>query len=237
MKDQYVGDINDYLKYSVLRALGEAHTRSILVCWMLTVDDDRRDGLKTSYLRQPARYREIDSSLYDSLAALVAAGNRSTKAVERARILVGADFFREPLSDVLVEREEYLDRMWTAAEGRRIVFFDPDNGLDVPSVPNGRVGSRRYLYVTELERARDLELGLVVYQHIPRVQRPPYVARQLERLAGAVPGYATLAIYASHVAFLAAAPPEQAGSFEHAFRLAAQRWNGDLKVVVTSRPD
>ena len=143
MKDQYVGDINDYLKYSVLRALGEAHTPSILVCWMLTADDGRRDGLKTSYLSQPARYRKIDPTLYDSLAAVVAADDRSTRAVERAGILPA------PTSSAIGSRTPKPSArgisvaVWKAAAGQRDVFFDPDNGLDVPSSPKrpGRVAT------------------------------------------------------------------------------------------------
>jgi hypothetical protein len=200
---------------------------------MLTADDDGADGLKTSYLSQPGRYRAIDSALYHSLAAVVGRGDRSTRAIELAGILPGAEFFSGRLHDAKAERDAYLSRLWQMAVGRRIVFFDPDNGLDVASVPVGRAGSRRYLYRTELVQARALDAAVLVYQHLPRVQRPPYIASQLRRLGEVLPAYETLAIYASHVAFLAAVPRDQARPFRTASELAERRWMGALKVVVS----
>ena len=34
MKDQYFGDINDYRKYGILRALQSKGQRTLLVAWM-----------------------------------------------------------------------------------------------------------------------------------------------------------------------------------------------------------
>lgn len=39
VKHQYVGDINDYRKYALLRALSAGGANRIGVCWMLTPDD------------------------------------------------------------------------------------------------------------------------------------------------------------------------------------------------------
>src|SRR3954454_1771260 len=101
MKDQYVGDINDYLKYSVLRAVQSAHRSPLLVCWMLTRGDARTDGRKTSYLADPDRYRRTDPQLFDQLSHIVGSGDRSTAAVESLGILPGASFFRDRLEDAL----------------------------------------------------------------------------------------------------------------------------------------
>lgn len=39
MKHQYIGDINDYRKYALLRTLSADGVNRIGVCWMLTPDD------------------------------------------------------------------------------------------------------------------------------------------------------------------------------------------------------
>ena len=44
MKDQYFGDVNDYLKYGLLRALQSQGDLKLLVAWMLTPNDARSDG-------------------------------------------------------------------------------------------------------------------------------------------------------------------------------------------------
>ena len=100
------------------------------------------------------------------------------------------------------------------------MFFDPDNGLSIDSVPVGRAGSRRYLYCSELAPLKDLNAAAVIYQHFPRVQRFQYVASQLDRLASALPGFQTIAIHSSHVAFLAVAPPDQLEAIRAGFHLA-----------------
>ena len=48
MKNQYFGDVRDYLKYSLLTILG--CELSVAVCWLLTPDDSSPGGRKTGYL-------------------------------------------------------------------------------------------------------------------------------------------------------------------------------------------
>lgn len=66
VKEQYVGDINDYRKYALLRRLQGGNGLRIGVCWMLTPSDGRADGNKTSYLSQPD-YERHDPDLYHLL--------------------------------------------------------------------------------------------------------------------------------------------------------------------------
>jgi hypothetical protein len=54
MKVQYFGDVNDYRKFTLLRALAIGEFR-IGVCWMLTEADSTGYGDKRSYSRQPDR--------------------------------------------------------------------------------------------------------------------------------------------------------------------------------------
>lgn len=68
VKHQYVGDINDYRKYALLRALSANGHNRIGVCWMLTPDDGGVDGGKLGYLQQPERFRLFDPELFDILA-------------------------------------------------------------------------------------------------------------------------------------------------------------------------
>jgi len=50
--------VNDYFKYSLLRALaGPAGDVRVGVCWMLTWPDDRPAGNKITYLQDEKRWR------------------------------------------------------------------------------------------------------------------------------------------------------------------------------------
>ncbi len=50
MKEQYAGDISDYRKYALLRALAGPGGLKPGVCWMLTPPDGRADGNKVGYI-------------------------------------------------------------------------------------------------------------------------------------------------------------------------------------------
>jgi hypothetical protein len=50
MKDQYFGDINDYRKYGLLRAILDSGRFKLFIAWMLTPDDGTTDGKFISYL-------------------------------------------------------------------------------------------------------------------------------------------------------------------------------------------
>ena len=53
LKSQYFGDIYDYRKFGLIRALQVEAQLQVLVAWMLTPNDQRRDGELRSYLREP----------------------------------------------------------------------------------------------------------------------------------------------------------------------------------------
>ena len=57
MKNQYFGDIHDYRKYGLLRAIIEGGELKLLVAWMLTPDDEGADGNIIGYLNDPDPWR------------------------------------------------------------------------------------------------------------------------------------------------------------------------------------
>ncbi|MET8524070.1 hypothetical protein [Nocardioides sp. NPDC004968] len=65
MKEQYVGDVNDYRKYALLRLLSRSGLK-LGVCWMLTPNDGRSDGNKLGYLDQ-AKQERHDPELFTLL--------------------------------------------------------------------------------------------------------------------------------------------------------------------------
>lgn len=209
MKDQYVGDVNDYAKYQLLR-LAAPHFEPLIVAWMLTAGDGRGDGARIGYLSDPA-WRTTDPELYDELAALVAAGERSVAAVERLRSLAACEFDPRPMPHGHEARSAHFAALAERATSDSLVFFDPDNGLEVPSAPKHRRGAERYLFWDELAPLRERGASVLVYQHFPRVPRPAYVERMLGRLGGEMgDGYTLFAAHTSLVAFLFAIREERA---------------------------
>lgn len=183
MKNQYLGDVNDYCKYGLLRALTGRSRLSLAVCWMLTPDDGRADGRFIEYLHQPDRWYAYDPELYDALHdVVVVQGQRDVCAVGRAGLLPGSHLYDPLLPDDAAGRERYYSAFWQMAEGTDLIFFDPDNGMEVKSKRYGRKDSSKYLYWHELVRACASGHSVLVYQHFPREQRDAFVARMAQAM-------------------------------------------------------
>src|SRR6476620_4333677 len=94
MQNRYVGDIGDYLKLGILRALSPGY--NLGVAWWLFPDESHNgDGRHISYLSRPDQWRHFDPDLFDTLGSIVSTGRRSVRELETGDILPGAMFARE----------------------------------------------------------------------------------------------------------------------------------------------
>jgi hypothetical protein len=224
VKHQYVGDISDYRKYALLRALSSGGTNRIGVCWMLTPDDGGADGGKLVYLGQPDRHRRFDPELFDILAhAASEPDRRRLQTIEDSGAIPGAAYYNETLPDDVAGRDAFMERCAAEFHDADLVFFDPDNGLEV-SLPKGRKNSSKYLYLDEAAALYEAGKSLLIYQHFPRVERKAFLAACTERLRGVAPGCAVWAFTTSHVVFLLLVHPESPARLAVAAVEACGRW-------------
>ena len=138
MQDRYVGDIGDFVKYGLLRALGKG--KCLGVAWYLHPDYDTTssgDGRHIEYLQKPDDWRHLDSELFGTLKELVDEGRRSVAEIQCSNILENAVFADEPLNNVdgvavrdrKCRRREWFERVKDALSDCDLVFADPDKGL------------------------------------------------------------------------------------------------------------
>jgi len=158
MKNQYVADINDYKKYLVIEGLSH-HYQSIDVCWMLTEDDNRQDGRKTSYLFDESQREDV--VIYDFLKQIVKDDIKDVRAIESGNILPVRRYYQK-LNHIDINNTPEL------------LFIDPDNGVEVKSVPYGKPGFERYVYFEDIVRLLNAGSDLLIYQHYPRVNHIRY---------------------------------------------------------------
>ena len=176
MKNQYFGDIYDYVKYGLLRQLSCHGKVSTSLCWMLTRNDERQDGHSVDYLREPSRWRCFDPAVFDCLrSAVLDLKERNTRVVEESGLLPNTTFYSHLLTDGADERRKYFDEFLRLSHGRQLVFFDPDNGLEIKSVKYGRKGASRYLFLREVSQSFSAGHSLLVYQHMPPKPRDPLI--------------------------------------------------------------
>lgn len=182
MKNQYFGDVNDYLKYALLRQLLE-NDIDITLCWMLTPNDRRPDGQKLKYLKDPDTWRQRDPQLFDFLRDCIEAEKRDVRVIEESNLLPNCRFHSEVLTDNATGRAEYFGRLMETAKGTDLIFFDTDNGLEVKSVKYGRKHSSKYLYFHEVKQCWNAGLSLCVFQFFPRVNHSQYINLREKALA------------------------------------------------------
>ena len=110
MQNRYTGDIGDYAKYGLLRAL--ANDRSLGVAWYLFPDEDHNaDGRHVGYLKAPGHWRARDPKLFDTLSGIVEEDRRSVAGIEQSGILNGAKFS----SEVLFRTKSISNNAWCLA--------------------------------------------------------------------------------------------------------------------------
>jgi hypothetical protein len=206
VKEQYVGDVNDYRKYALLRLLGRSGLR-LGVCWMLTPPDGRSDGNKLGYLDQPA-YERHDPELFALLRRVKdAADARRLMLIEGSGILPETIFVNTIVPDTLFERQMWFGQASKILAETDLVFFDPDNGIEIKTVAIGRRNSSKYVYRDELAATYRSGHSLLVYQHFPHKERASFiraVADDLQRLAA---GAEIWAFRTSHVVFMLVIQP------------------------------
>lgn len=180
MKNQYFGDVNDYQKYGLLRTLIYGGQYKIGVCWMLTADDGRTDGKFTSFLNQPQVWRKYDPQLFDLLyKSVVSDRSRNVALAQNTNMLPGAEFYSELLTDSRNHRTKYFNEMKEKFSNCRLIFFDPDNGIEIKSAAKGRRNSAKYVYWDELNETYESGHSILLYQHFRREERTSFVERTI----------------------------------------------------------
>ena len=170
MQDRYAGDIGDFVKYGLLRAI--SGNKRLGVAWYLHPNaGPPGDGGHTDYLKDPDKWQHLDPTLFDALKKVICDG-RSVKNIQRSGILGDAAFAADRLcvAGVRVSDRERWRRQWFDGITRQLadcnlVFADPDNGLvlDDRFRPTHEVNTKRI----PLAEAKELAEGrtAVIYHH------------------------------------------------------------------------
>ncbi len=156
MKNQYVGDIGDYGKYSLLRSFSASGVK-VGVNWYLTENDNSNDGKFTNYFKNKEEFRRYDPELFDSLKNIATKKNKSVQDIEQVDIIPNSIFYSEFLSlkGKPSEREEKR-KLWfansiNALRSADLIFMDPDNGL-LEDANTCKPGAEKYVLPDEVKQ-------------------------------------------------------------------------------------
>jgi len=197
MQNRYVGDIGDYMKLGILRALWPGYRLGV-AWWLYPDETHNKDGRHIGYLRHPDQWWHFDPQLFDALEEIVASGQRNVRALETASILAGAIFASEtiPVGGTIAERldqhHQWFQTVQRTLEGADIVFVDPDNGLEPGGRRPGSSKSGKTILLTELRALARPGRCLIVYHHQTRRKGGHHaeIEHWADRLRGS--GFATV---------------------------------------------
>jgi hypothetical protein len=235
MKNQYYGDISDYKKYSLIRLLTGGGEIRTAICWELTEDDALRDGGRVNYLRQPLEWRKYDPVVFDWLREdVLIKGERKVENVEKSKIFSNCIFFDQLLKDSDLDRKRFFQEFSVFSQGADLIFFDPDNGIEVKSVPRGKNNSSKYIYWHELRQFYQSGKSLLIYQHFPRRNRKHYVDDIVSKVFKMIGPSAVFEYLTSNVLFLLVPQENQEAYYRGKNRLVVRNWKDLIKVKENS---
>jgi hypothetical protein len=173
MQDRYVGDIGDYVKLALLRALKPG--RRLGVAWWRYPDESHNaDGRHINYLQEPSEWRAFDPDLFDGLGRIVALGARRVSALQSAGLLPDTVFCDELIptegspSQRRAMRAAWFERVRSATAQCDVVFIDPDNGLETSGFTPGAISAGKSVSLSELKALAAPGRTLIVYHHQTR---------------------------------------------------------------------
>lgn len=229
MKDQYFGDVNDYRKYGLLRAVAKVCQFSVGICWMLTEQDGSQDGEFRKYLHEPSKWQHYDPELHKYLQRLVEPNTqRSVSLAQRWNLIPNATYFDRLLTDHRDERRVFFEDAWEQLAKCPIIFFDPDNGLEVKSKLIGNKDSCKYLYWNEVEETFANGHSIIIYQHFPRVKREDFIRSVTDESKKRTGSSDVHSFVTSNVLFLLIAQREHASELQSLHDLMDSCWSGQI---------
>lgn len=188
MRNQFVGDVNDFGKYGLVRYLcgvtgsemEDDQKLTLGVVWYFQHGRVARGGDKIDYLeeRNRAAYRDCDPKLWDTLGELVRDNQRYIARVEESDILPAAGRFYREISEYSgkpnnkpseeSKRKGAVQDWLTGAEkfvqGADIVLLDPDHRINLSNdPPKTSANGPLYAYPEEIEAFWKNRHSLVIY--------------------------------------------------------------------------
>ena len=229
MKNQYFGDINDYRKYGLIRSLTQNSTMNSAICWMLTPDDQSNDGSKRDYLTKPNQWEVYDTDLFKALSNFSRRPEwPNVGLIEESDLLQRALFNSDFVPTQLSERKIYFDRVSEESRDCEFIFFNPNNGMQVPSLRPNDPKVAKYLFWDEVIRFHREGHSILVYQHYPREQRSRFVERMKHEFCERAAASRTFAFTTSPVVFFLVPQDCHVEVFDSPISAVRQNWTEQM---------
>ena len=171
MQDRYAGDIGDFVKLGLLRAISPGYLLGL--AWYYFPDEaHNNDGRHIGYIDQRELYGSLDAELFEHLGSVVI-GERSIasllpalpSAISSKELL---DLTKVPSRQKREWRRAWFTNVLNDLEKCDLVFADPDNGIvDDSDARKGRPVFGKQIPLDEVQRLAHGRCA-VIYHHNTR---------------------------------------------------------------------
>jgi len=185
MQDRYAGDIGDYGKVALLRALASGGL-SVGINWYRVETPSQELSANDGGKLIPGKLFSCDQELAQTLRAISLSPERSIRKLEEAELLPGASYYAATVP--VEERQKWHDSALEELAEAEVVFLDPDNGLLVKSVGRRSAKSPKYAFYDEVADYAARGQSVIVYNHRSRQRPEAYFEKKCRGLMAAAPG-------------------------------------------------
>ncbi len=161
MQNRYVGDTGDFVKYLLLKNLCKDNLR-LGVNWCLVENDGKNDGNKTSYPH------DVDEELSETLKELRDPSKRNVATVKESGALPPQTLCFSEIIPQKTKRFAWHDSSVKKLAACDIIFYDPDNGLEIKSVGKLHPNAVKYVFFDEIRDTYKAGKSIIIYQHTDR---------------------------------------------------------------------
>ena len=178
MKDQFFGDFGDYQKFSLLKTLRDRGNFKICIHWMKTKNDDTKHGNRISYLNEPQIWDSFNKDIFHFIKGHIDRRERCLALYEKSTHADGIHFINDYIENTDT-RNRLLDKIRHDKKSD-LIFFDPDNGIEVKSATNKNM--HKYVRWEEIKKVFALGKNILIYQCFPREKRDVFIERKLKEI-------------------------------------------------------
>ena len=237
MQDRFVGDIGDFGKYGLLRALTglwpllpPKDRLSLGVVWYRNegAKGGPNEGQNVGYLFDPQSaplFNDLDPDLFSCLKDIVC-NKRNLEEIEASNILGKGDeafFYKICVPKEQDEREEWFNNALEHTKSKDVVFLDPDTGI----IPQSAKDHRKHIYPSEVKKIISATRcqTVIAYQHYART--PKDREMQMQQWRAAIQGFLghPMVLSTSQRAFIILPASDHVERIDDRLRELTRRWS------------
>ena len=111
-----------------------------------------------------------------------------------------------------------------------LIFYDPDNGMEVKSRAKGNRNSSKYIYWDEVIHTFEAGHSVLVYQHFPHEKRIAFIQRMVDEYQSRLNAIKVCYLQTPLVAYFLNIQEKHLEFMDSRLNLIIEQWGDQIKV-------